>query len=127
MQVSIKHNSIPMQTCCMACALTYQAQTKNVEILAATDFLTDTRMEHRTAFYVVGSDISPCMQDSKVQKFVREPHSALHACYDRCKPGILGFRNKNDAQDFLRNHGGSIYPSHQLTKFLPVKGKAHHD
>jgi hypothetical protein len=127
MQVSIKHNSIPMQTCCMACALTYQAQTKNVEIIAATDFLTNTKVDPGTAFYVIGSDISPCMQDSKVQKFVREPHSALHACYDRCEPGILGFRNKKDAQEFLRNHGGSIYQFNQLAGFLPVKGKAHHD
>ena len=127
MQVSIKHNAIPMQTCCMACALTYQAQTKNVEIIAATDFLTNTKMDPVTAFYLVGSDVSPCMQDSKVQKFVREPHSALHACYDRCEPGILGFRNEKDAQEFQRSHGGSIYHFNQLPGVLPVKGTAHHD
>lgn len=127
MQVSIKHNSIPMQTCCMACALTYRAQTNNVKIIAATDFLTNTKMDPLTAFYVVGSDVSPCMQDSKVQKFVREPHSAIHACYDRCEPGILGFRSKKEAQDFQLNHGGSIYHFHQLAGLLPVKGETHHD
>ena len=127
MQVRITHNRIPMQTCCMACALTYKLQTKNVEIHEATDFQTNTSIDPKAAFYIVGSDISPCIQDPKVQKFVREPHSALHACYDRCEPGILGFRNKDDAQKFRQQHGGWIYEFHQLTSLLPVKGSGHHD
>lgn len=87
MAVKITHNSHTMRTCCMACALTYKMQTKNVEIQSATDYLSGTAIDARNAFYVVGSDVSPCLQDPKVQKFLREPHSALHACYDRCDPG----------------------------------------
>lgn len=127
MQVSIAHNKIPTQTCCMACALTYQAQTRNVEIKTATDFLTNTRINPKIAFYVIGSDVSPCTQDPKVEKFVREPHAALHACYDRCEPGMLTFRGKEDAKKFQQEHGGRIYAFVELTGLLPVKGGSQHD
>jgi len=108
MQVAITHNGIPVKTCCMACALTYQHQAKNVEIKGATDFLTNNPIDPQKAFYVVGSDISPCTQDIRVKKFIREPHSALFACYDRCEPGILAFSTKADAEAFQRTHGGSL-------------------
>ena len=127
MQVRITHNSIPMQTCCMACALTYKRQAKNVEIKEATDFLSNTSMDPKTANYIVGSDVSPCIQDPKVQKVVREPHSAMHACYDRCEPGILGFRSKEDAKKFQQQHGGSLYEFNQLNNLLSIKGSGHHD
>ena len=108
MAVKITHNRIPMKTCCMACALTYKAQAKNVEIQSATDFISGTPVDARNAFYVIGSDVSPCIRDPKVQKFIREPHSALHSCYDRCEPGILAFRGRGDAEKFQQQHGGSI-------------------
>jgi nitrous oxide reductase accessory protein NosL len=127
MQVKITHNSIPLHTCCMACALTYQAQTKNVEILDATDFLSNKAIPARSAFYIVDSDISPCIQDPKVQKFIREPHSAIHECYDRCSPGILAFEKQSDAQAFEKEHGGEIYRFAELTMVIPVKGGHHHD
>ena len=127
MQVSMTHDSIPMKTCCMSCALTYKAQAKNVEIKAATDFLTDAPLDPKKAFYVVASDISPCTQDVKVQKYVREPHAALHACYDRCEPGILAFDKKSDAQEFQQEHGGRLQKFDQLINWLPVKGGQSHD
>ena len=127
MQVSITHNSIPMKTCCMSCALTYKAQVKNVEIKASTDFLTNESIDPQKAFYVVGSDISPCTQDQKVQKFIREPHAVLHACYDRCEPGILAFKNNRDAAAFVKTHGGQVQSFHQLPNWLPTKGSHHHD
>ena len=127
MQVSITHNSIPMKTCCMSCALTYKAQAKNVEITAATDFLTDAPLNPKKAFYVVASDISPCTQDVKVQKFLREPHAVLRACYDRCEPGILAFNKKDEAEKFQQDHGGRLQQFDQLSNWLPVKGGQSHD
>ena len=127
MQVKITHNSIPMQTCCMACALTYKVQAKNVEIKSATDFLSGASIDPKNAVYVVASDVSPCTQDPKVQKFVREPHSALHACYDRCEPGILAFRVRKEAQTFQQQHGGLIREYDQLPALIAVKGGSHHD
>ena len=127
MQVKITHNSIPMHTCCMACALTYQAQTKNVEIQQATDFLANRPIDARSAFYVVDSEVSPCIQDPKVQKVIREPHSAIHECYDRCSPGILAFEKLTDAEAFTKEHGGETYRFAELTMVIPVKGGHHHD
>src|SRR6188474_1977628 len=75
MQVSITRDSVPIKTCCMSCALTYKTQNKNVEILTATDFLTDAQLEPNKAFYIVNSDVSPCTHDRKIQKVVREPNS----------------------------------------------------
>jgi len=122
MQVKITHHGIPFHTCCMACALTYKKQATDVEIVSATDFLTGSAIDPKNAYYVIGSEISPCIQDPKVQKFIREPHSALHECYDRCEPGILAFRNLNDAEKFKKDHGGSI---HRFQDF-PDTG-VHHD
>ena len=122
MQVSITHNSIPLKTCCMACALTYKAQVKNVEIKAATDFLTDTSIDPNKAFYIVDSDVSPCTQDMKVNKFIREPHSTLYACYDRCEPGMLAFSKKSDAEAFQEKHGGYLQQFDRLPNWLPTKG-----
>ena len=127
MQVKITHNTIPMRTCCMACALTYKVQAKNVEIKSATDFLSGASIDPKNAVYVVASDVSPCTQDPKVQKFVREPHSALHACYDRCEPGILAFRVRKEAQTFQQQHGGLIREYDQLPALIAVKGGSHHD
>src|SRR5262245_27330674 len=73
MQVGITHNSLPLKTCCMSCALTYQAQTRNVQIKAVTDFITDAGLNPQKAIYVVGSDVSPCTQDWRVNKVIREP------------------------------------------------------
>jgi hypothetical protein len=109
MQVKITHHGIPMHTCCMACALTYKSQTSDVEIKTATDFNSGSAIDAKSAFYVIGSDISPCIQDPKVQKFIREPHSAMHECYDRCEPGILAFSTMQDAQKFQKDHGGAIH------------------
>lgn len=127
MQVKITHNNIPMQTCCMACALTYKVQAKNVAIKSATDFLSGASIDPKIATYVVASDVSPCTQDPKVQKFVREPHAALHACYDRCEPGILAFSGRKEAQTFQKQHGGWIREYDQLPEFIAVKGGSHHD
>lgn len=127
MEVKVTHNRIPMQTCCMACALTFQKQTKNVEIKSATDFISGNPVDARNAFYLTGSDVSPCIQDPKVQKFIREPHSALHACYDRCEPGILAFRSRSDAEKFQKEHGGFIREYDRLLEMVGVKGGTHHD
>lgn len=127
MGVSITHNSIPLKTCCMSCALTYKAQARNVAITTATDFLTDAPLDPQKAFYVVASDVSPCTQDIKVNKVIREPHSVLYACYDRCEPGILAFRNKSAAEAFQKQHGGYLQQFEQLPNWIPARGGHSHD
>lgn len=127
MGVSITHNSIPLKTCCMSCALTFQIQEKNVEIKTATDFLTNTAIDPKPATYVVGSDVSPCTMDWKVNKAIREPHSTMYACYDRCEPPILAFSQKSDAEKFQKEHGGHLEVFDGLVKWLPAKGEHHHD
>lgn len=127
MKVSITRDSVPIKTCCMSCALTYKTQTKNVEILTATDFLTDAQLEPNKAFYVVNSDVSPCTHDSKIQKVVREPNSALYECYDRCEPSILAFQKRTDAETFLKEHGGRLLQFNQLSNVIPMKGAHVHD
>lgn len=127
MQVSVTRDSVPIKTCCMSCALTYKNQTKNVQILTATDFLTDAQLEPDKAFYVVQSDVSPCTHDRKIQKVVREPNSALYECYDRCEPSILAFQKKADAETFQNEHGGRLLQFSQLNSVIPMKGAHVHD
>lgn len=126
MQVSIVHNHLPLKTCCMACALTFKAQEKNVEITAATDFDTNTAIDPEKAFYVVESDISPCLQDQHTQKVIREPHETLYACYDRCSPGILAFSTKSAAENFRKEHGGKLSTYVELEHMMMEKRGGHH-
>jgi hypothetical protein len=111
----------------MACALTYKAQNKNVEIESATDFISGRSIKPENGSFVIGSDVSPCIQDPKVQKVLREPHSAMHACYDRCEPGILAFQKRLDADKFQQEHGGVIRSFAELPALIPVKRERHHD
>ncbi|PWT91184.1 MAG: hypothetical protein C5B54_05825 [Acidobacteria bacterium] len=127
MGVKITHNSIPMKTCCMSCALTYAAQEKNVHIVSVTDFMTNASLAPENAFYIVASDISPCTQDAKVRKVIREQHATLFACYDRCEPSILAFSKKEDAVLFQRQNGGHLESFGGLIQWLPVAGAHHHD
>jgi hypothetical protein len=122
MQVSITHNSLPLNACCMSCALTYQAQTRNVEIEAVTDFVTDAALDPQKAIYVVGSEVSPCTQDWRVNKVIREPHSTFYACYDRCLPNILAFKTQRDAQQFQQKHAGVLSKFDQLLKLFTATG-----
>jgi len=127
MQVSIKHNGIPMKTCCMTCALTFQKQEKNVQIVTATEFLTDKPIDPAKAIYVVDSDVSPCTQDPKVNKVLREPHSAMYACFDRCAPGMLAFKSESDAMVFQKEHGGRVQSYAELGNWLRGREVHRHD
>lgn len=127
MQVSIRHNHLPLKTCCMACALTFKAQEKDVQIEAATDYLNNTSIDPNKATYVVDSDVSPCLQAVDVNKVIREPHSTMYACYDRCSPGILAFSKKEDAEAFRKDHGGTLATFAELEKTLSSRGEHHHD
>ena len=111
----------------MSCALTFQAQNKDVKIVKVEDFNTNTPLEPQKAFYVVDSDISPCTQDVKAHKMIREEHTALFACYDRCSPGILAFSGKGDALKFIKEHGGRVAVFAELKNFVPAAGGHHHD
>src|SRR5574341_2619991 len=108
MGVAVTHDGHRLTACCMSCALTYQMKTKNVEIKAATDFLSNDSIDPRTAVYVVDSDVSPCTQDIHVQKTIREPNSTFMACYDRCEPSMLVFSKPTEAEAFQKEHGGKL-------------------
>jgi len=127
MAVKITHNSIPLKTCCMSCALTYRNQEKNVKIVSATDFQTNATLVPENAFYVVDSDVKPCTHDPRVQKVLREQHETFYACYDRCEPSILAFSKQQDAEAFQQEHAGHVEQFSGLMKWLPVKGGHHHD
>lgn len=127
MQVSVTRSRLPLKTCCMSCALTFQAQNKDVQIVKVTDFNTNAQLDPQSAFYVVDSDISPCTQDPKAHKMIRDEHSVLFACYDRCSPGILAFSSKDDAEKFQKEQGGHLAVFAELKKWVPAAGEHSHD
>ncbi len=95
------------EACCPACVLALRAQSgKKVRMLKVTDYVTHQPLAPEQATYVVGSDVNTCAQHSPPQ--LDEEKRALAIHYDRCAPSILAFRNKPEAEDFAKQHGGNM-------------------
>ncbi len=71
--------------CCAHCGLMALAGDPNVGIAMVADFLYGTMLNARTVWYVVDSDIDFC-----------------------CRPSVLIFSHREDAQRFSRGFGGSV-------------------
>jgi hypothetical protein len=93
----------PAKACCLKCALTHERQSgKKVTILSVTDHATGRPLDPASAFFVVGSNVSPCthpMPPGEVPQEVR---------WDRCLPSILAFPAQETADAFRVEHGGQV-------------------
>jgi len=97
-----------VETCCARCGLHYlQSERPAVESLTARDFDGAGEIDATRAFYVDGSDVTPCLAAGK------PPLRDASGCcadpvYDRCLPSLIAFRSKQAAEAFAREHGGAV-------------------
>ena len=100
------------KACCVKCALKYQAQSSKKDLsIKVTDFNTGEVVESEKAFYVVGSDITPCCSQKVIYDQTKTP---LVLCYDRCLPSVIAFKAKEGAIKFMKEHGGRILTFNEL-------------
>ena len=97
-----------VQTCCPRCGLHYIAtEHPAVAALTARDFDSKAPIDARHAFYVDGSDVTPCHSvDASAPK--DERGCCLTPDYDRCLPSLLAFGTREKAEEFARSHGGDV-------------------
>jgi ribosomal protein L24E len=94
--------------CCPRCALTERdLHGAALSLREVSDFQTGKLIPSQQAVYVCGSDVTPCShQDS----FVDRDKHAFEVCYDRCRPSVLAFSQKEAAVRFADAHGGVVEP-----------------
>jgi hypothetical protein len=92
--------------CCPACALSEERQEgKAIDVKELTAFLTGEKLSPDTAYIVSGSDVNMC---ARKQELLDADKRAASLYYDRCAPSLLAFRAKREAQEFSRQHGGTV-------------------
>ena len=74
-------------------------------------FLTGEKLSPAEAFIVKGSDVNMCAQTRELVDEEKRP-ADLH--YDRCSPSILAFKQKSEAMEFVRQHGGQVSPFSEI-------------
>lgn len=94
--------------CCPACALSeHEQERKPIRITELTAFLTGEKLSPAEAFIVKGSHVNMCAHARGLVDDQKRP-ADLH--YDRCSPSMLAFRQKGEATEFVRQHGGQVLP-----------------
>ena len=95
--------------CCLACALSEGRQSNGrVRVTRVTDYVTRAPIDPARAVIVRGSDIVPCAEhESMPMGTDKQP---MHTLYDRCLPSLLAFASRDEAQMFVRQHGGQVFP-----------------
>ena len=92
--------------CCPACALSEQRQEgRTVEMEELTAFLTGAKLSPETAYIVKGSDVNMC---ARAHELVDADKRTADLHYDRCAPSLLAFRDRKEATEFSRQHGGNV-------------------
>jgi hypothetical protein len=98
--------------CCPACALSeHRQESKDVKITELTEYLTGAKLAPNDAWVVKGSDINMCAQAHEMM--VTDKRRA-DVQYDRCAPSFLAFAQEREAQQFSREHGGTVLPFPQV-------------
>jgi hypothetical protein len=103
-------NGKSVRTCCPRCGLHYiNLHHPKVASLEVREFETADSLDATRAFYVEGSDVTPCTSASPSDSTPKDERGCcLNPVYDRCLPSLLAFARKQDAEAFARQHGGTV-------------------
>jgi hypothetical protein len=103
----------PRLFCCPACALSqHQQMGKPIKITQLTSFSTGKAISTDGAYVVQGSSVNMC--ETKHELMDADKRSA-DLLYDRCAPSLIAFGQRNEADQFAREHGGEVKPFTELT------------
>ena len=94
--------------CCPACALSeHEQEGKPVKVTQLTSYLSGATLSPDSAYLVRGSDVNTCATTHEIMTLDKRP-ADVH--YDRCAPSLLGFAQRSEAVEFVREHGGKVLP-----------------
>jgi hypothetical protein len=71
-----------------------------------TDYAGTGTLALDEAWLVDGSDETPCLRHHG--PVTAGDGTPLHACYDRCMPSLIAFRDQATARAFAAEHGGTL-------------------
>jgi len=98
-----------IETCCPRCGLEHlKTERRSVAALEVRDFESASAIDARTAFYVVGSDVTPCKDMHASKAPLDAQGCCIRTTYDRCVPSVLAFARQENAAAFAASHGGTL-------------------
>ena len=101
-------------TCCPACVLTERAQTgKKIQFIELTDFATGKALAPEDAYVVRGSAVNMCITERTFLEADRQP---VPLEFDRCMPSLVAFAQREVAERFVQENGGTLIPFQELIK-----------
>ena len=100
------------KACCIKCAFKYEGEiSKKASSIKVADFDSGEIVEAEKAYYVSGSNVTPCCSKKIIYDERKNP---FVLCYDRCLPSLLAFKVKDKALKFIGEHGGKILAFKEL-------------
>ncbi len=94
--------------CCPACALSeHEQEGKPVKVIRLTSFLNGAALSPGDAYVVKGSDVNMC---ATAHEIATADKRLADVRYDRCAPSLIAFARRSEAEEFVRDHGGSVLP-----------------
>jgi hypothetical protein len=104
--------------CCVRCAMTLDEQEKKpVRLVEVTDYVSQTPLAPKDAFYVEGSRIVLCMSHEPHMDETKHPQARI---FDRCEPSVYAFARREEAESFAAQNGGVVLGLAELMKEIPT-------
>ena len=102
------------EVCCPRCAVTEANQRrKPLRLITVHDYRSGKAISPETAWYVEGSRSMACDHDAMR---MNEMKGTEELSFDRCSPGIFTFAEKQEAEAFTQENGGSVISFGQLMR-----------
>lgn len=102
------------EVCCPRCAVTEANQRrKPLRLITVHDYRSGKAISPETAWYVEGSRSMACDHDAMRMNEMKETEELS---FDRCSPGIFTFAEKQEAETFTQENGGSVISFGQLMR-----------
>jgi hypothetical protein len=102
-----------IQACCPRCGLRFQLGRTDVVATWTVDYPTGETLDAADAFYVENSTVNLCrLHDELLHRDAQGGQYDLD--WDRCEPGLIAFRLREDAAAFIRANGGELRTYRQL-------------
>ncbi len=102
------------EVCCAHCAITEaNQQHKALKLITVHDYPTGSALAPEKAWFVEGSRAKACEHDAMHMNEMKETQDLA---FDRCSPGTFAFANRDNAEAFIAQNGGSVMSFQELMR-----------
>ena len=102
----VEANGKKIDFCCVRCGQHYvRLHPAKIKAALATALDTGRQMSMYDATFVFGSDYAPCCAPPTM---VGNGKVAFQRTWDRCYPSLIPFSTRAAAEQFARQHGGTV-------------------